>query len=98
MIVVLETDRLIMRAWREQDRLPFCHLNSNAEVMEYFPATLTAEQSNTMVDTIIQRFEQQEGWGLWASASCTCALPDSSIIALFPFLVFVTLMFYTIAA
>ncbi|MEK9498246.1 GNAT family N-acetyltransferase [Photorhabdus sp. P32] len=66
MIVMLETDRLIMRAWREEDRLPFCHLNSNAEVMEYFPATLTAEQSNTMVDTIIQRFEQQGGWGLWA--------------------------------
>ncbi|KGM27710.1 GNAT family N-acetyltransferase [Photorhabdus luminescens] len=66
MTVVLETDRLIMRAWREEDRLPFCHLNNNAEVMEYFPATLTAEQSNTMVDTIIQRFEQQRGWGLWA--------------------------------
>ncbi|RAX01421.1 MULTISPECIES: GNAT family N-acetyltransferase [unclassified Photorhabdus] len=66
MAVVLETDRLIMRAWREEDRLPFCYLNSNVEVMEYFPTTLTAEQSNTMVDRIIQRFEQQGGWGLWA--------------------------------
>ncbi|MCT8350606.1 MULTISPECIES: GNAT family N-acetyltransferase [Photorhabdus] len=44
MVVVLETDRLIMRSWREEDRLPFYHLNSNAEVMEYFPATFAFTQ------------------------------------------------------
>ncbi|WP_445375872.1 GNAT family N-acetyltransferase [Photorhabdus tasmaniensis] len=65
-MVTLETKRLIMRTWKEEDRGPFFHLNSNAEVMEYFPTTLTVEQSNTMVDKIIQRFEQQDGWGLWA--------------------------------
>ncbi|CAQ83347.1 MULTISPECIES: GNAT family N-acetyltransferase [Photorhabdus] len=65
-MVILETNRLIMRKWKEEDRVPFFLLNSHAEVMEYFPATLTVEQSNAMVDKIIQKFEQQGDWGLWA--------------------------------
>ena len=35
----LETDRLILRAWREADRDPFFALNSDPVVMEFLPAT-----------------------------------------------------------
>ncbi|WP_237386204.1 GNAT family N-acetyltransferase [Xenorhabdus sp. Sc-CR9] len=66
MIVELETERLFLRAWKEEDREPFFRLNSNPEVMEFFPDTLTKEQSNVFVDNIIRKFETQDGWGLWA--------------------------------
>ncbi|CEE92357.1 conserved hypothetical protein [Xenorhabdus nematophila str. Anatoliense] len=65
MAIELETERLWLRTWQEEDREPFFRLNSNPEVMAFFPDTLTKEQSNALVDIIIQRFETQDGWGLW---------------------------------
>ena len=35
----LETERLVLRAWREADRDPFFALNSDPVVMEYLPTT-----------------------------------------------------------
>ena len=35
----LETERLVLRAWREADRDPFFALNSDPAVMEFLPAT-----------------------------------------------------------
>ncbi len=66
MITELKTERLWLRAWKEEDREPFYRLNSNPEVMEFFPNTLTKEQSNTLIDNCIRKFEIQGGWGLWA--------------------------------
>ncbi|OTA14894.1 GCN5 family acetyltransferase [Xenorhabdus vietnamensis] len=66
MIVELETERLYLRAWKKEDREPFFRLNSDHEVMEFFPSTLTEEQSNTFIDNCIRKFETQGGWGLWA--------------------------------
>ncbi|PHM31080.1 GNAT family N-acetyltransferase [Xenorhabdus innexi] len=65
MITELETERLRLRAWKEEDREPFFRLNSNPEVMEFFPNTLTKEQSDTLIDNCIRKFEIQNGWGLW---------------------------------
>jgi RimJ/RimL family protein N-acetyltransferase len=44
------TERLSLREWRETDREPFAALNSDPEVMEHFPATLTREQSDALID------------------------------------------------
>ncbi|WP_340619445.1 GNAT family N-acetyltransferase [Xenorhabdus siamensis] len=66
MIIELETERLRLRAWKEEDREPFFRMNSNPEVMEFFPETLTREQSDMFVDSFIRKFEIQGGWGLWA--------------------------------
>jgi hypothetical protein len=38
--VTLETERLILRPWREEDRAPFAALNADPTVMEFFPKTL----------------------------------------------------------
>ncbi|CDL87319.1 GNAT family N-acetyltransferase [Xenorhabdus cabanillasii] len=65
MIIELETERLWLRAWKEEDREPFFRLNSNPEVMEFFPKTLTKEQSDMLFDNCIRKFEIQGGWGLW---------------------------------
>ncbi|MEV4546629.1 GNAT family N-acetyltransferase [Nonomuraea wenchangensis] len=61
----METERLIMRRWREEDREPFAAMNADPEVMEHFPAPLTREQSDAMVDRIERHFDER-GYGLWA--------------------------------
>ncbi|MEV4219793.1 GNAT family N-acetyltransferase [Nonomuraea sp. NPDC049725] len=61
----VETERLIMRRWREADREPFAALNADPEVMEHFPATLSRAESDAFADKIEQRFDEH-GYGLWA--------------------------------
>jgi RimJ/RimL family protein N-acetyltransferase len=41
----METERLLLRQWRDEDLVPFAALNADPEVMEFFPAPLTPEQS-----------------------------------------------------
>lgn len=64
-IFSLESDRLLLRAWRDEDLPAFAALNADPQVMRYFPAPLTSEQSDALADKIRQ-FLQQHGWGLWA--------------------------------
>ncbi|WP_243843051.1 GNAT family N-acetyltransferase [Mumia sp. ZJ430] len=63
--VVLTTARLILRGWTDDDRPAFAALNADPRVMEHFPSTLTREQSDAMVDRIMDRMAAQ-GYGLWA--------------------------------
>jgi len=64
-IVALETERLILRPWRECDRAPFAALNADAETMRFFPAPLTRAQSDAAVDAMSARMAEQ-GWGFFA--------------------------------
>jgi RimJ/RimL family protein N-acetyltransferase len=61
----LETPRLKLRRWCEADREPFAAINSDAEVMEHFPAVLTWRQSDELIEKIEAGFEAN-GFGLWA--------------------------------
>lgn len=65
-MTVLHTERLILRPWRASDCAPFADLNGDAEVMRYFPARMTKEQSDALGERIKAAFERQRGWGLWA--------------------------------
>lgn len=51
---MIETERLVLRPWRADDREPFAKLNADPQVMEHFPETLTREAS----DALIERMEQ----------------------------------------
>ena len=62
---VIETERLVLRRWREADREPFAELNGDPETLVYFPSTLTRAESDAFVDRIETRFEAH-GYGLWA--------------------------------
>jgi len=42
----LRTDRLLLRDWREADLTPFAEMNADPAVMEFFPSTLTREESD----------------------------------------------------
>ena len=61
----LATPRLRLREWRESDKSAiFLHINASASVMRYFPSPLTRAESDAMVDTLRDKFIQQNGWGL----------------------------------
>jgi ribosomal-protein-alanine N-acetyltransferase len=64
-VAELRTDRLLLRQWQESDLALFAELNADPEVMRYFPATLTREQSDTLVRDIAHEIDVH-GWGLWA--------------------------------
>jgi len=61
----MDTDRLIMRRWRESDREPFAAMNADPEVMEHFPSPLNRAESDALVDRIEWGFGER-GYGLWA--------------------------------
>jgi RimJ/RimL family protein N-acetyltransferase len=62
---IVNTDRLLLRRWREEDRAPFAELNGDPETLVFFPSTLTRAESDAFVDRIEARFEDH-GYGLWA--------------------------------
>jgi RimJ/RimL family protein N-acetyltransferase len=47
---MIETERLILRPWRDADREPFSRITADPRVMEFFPAVLTREESDALVD------------------------------------------------
>jgi ribosomal-protein-alanine N-acetyltransferase len=59
------TERLIMRAWREEDLEPFAALNADPVVMEFFPSVLTRQESDALVSRITAQLDTL-GYGLWA--------------------------------
>lgn len=61
----IQTERLLLRRWREEDREPFAAMNADPEVMQYMLSPMTREQSDGFVDRIEQFFEAR-GYGLWA--------------------------------
>ena len=64
-VTELQTERLLLREWRDSDREPFAALNADPEVMRFMPKQLSREESDAMVQRIQNHFEQN-GFGLWA--------------------------------
>jgi RimJ/RimL family protein N-acetyltransferase len=62
----LQTERLILRRWKESDREPFARINADPRVMEHFPACLTRAESDALMDRIEAHFEAH-GFGLFAA-------------------------------
>jgi RimJ/RimL family protein N-acetyltransferase len=63
---MIETARLLLREWRSSDREPFARLNADPRVMEYFPARLSREQSDSLVDRVEAHFAKH-GFGPFAA-------------------------------
>jgi len=63
--VHIETDRLILRDWRDDDAEPFASVNADARVMEFFPKALTRPESDAAMARI-RAFIQDHGYGLYA--------------------------------
>ena len=63
--VFIETDRLLLRAWKEEDLIPFVKLNADSRVMEHFPKLLTIAETEAMIKVINDRY-QKNGFCLFA--------------------------------
>ena len=61
---VPETERLLLRSWREADLDPFGALNADPRVMEYFPSPLTREMSDALAGRAQARLDEL-GYGLF---------------------------------
>jgi RimJ/RimL family protein N-acetyltransferase len=62
---MLTTARLLLRQWRNKDLPEFAALNADPRVMEYFPSSLTAAESDARAARIINQINEH-GFGLWA--------------------------------
>ncbi len=63
--IVIETDRLILRKWQEEDFLPFYNINSCPNVCEFLKGILSREESDALAGRIITQM-QQNSFGLYA--------------------------------
>ena len=63
--VTLRTPRLILRPWRDDDLAPHAAMNADPRVMEFFPSTLTREESDARVQRLRDHFDRH-GFGMWA--------------------------------
>ncbi len=61
----LETKRLILRQWKDEDYFEFTALNGDPSVMEFFPKILSRKESDKMADRIRSLIDDR-GWGFWA--------------------------------
>lgn len=61
----LETARVTLRAFREDDRSPFASLNADPDVMRHFPTLLSRLESDQLFDRIVEGWSR--GFGLWAA-------------------------------
>ena len=61
----METERLLLREWKENDFEIFAALNADPEVMEFFPRTLTREESDSLGRKLCAEVKTH-GWGPWA--------------------------------
>jgi RimJ/RimL family protein N-acetyltransferase len=61
----LQTSRLRLRAWRDEDLPLFAELNADREAMEHLLGPLTRSQSDALVGRITEHF-LREGFGFWA--------------------------------
>jgi len=61
----IDTERLRLRAWRDDDRPAFAELNADPRVMEHLHGLLSRQESDAFVDRIEAHFELH-GFGFWA--------------------------------
>jgi RimJ/RimL family protein N-acetyltransferase len=63
--VRIETKRLILRPLNREDLTVFATMNADAEVMRFFPAPLTAKESEELLEKLIHHFGVK-GFGIFA--------------------------------
>lgn len=62
----LETERLILREWKDSDLEPFAAMNADPKVMEYFPKLYNRDETAGMIERIMARYAES-GICLWAT-------------------------------
>lgn len=63
---VIETERLRIRPWKDEDLPPFAKMNADPRVRKFFPSMLSREESDASV-TRFQRQYETSGFGFLAT-------------------------------
>ena len=63
---IIETDRLILRTWNDNDLQPMLAINQDPKVMEYFPYLQDLEMTKNFIDKVNTHFENH-GYSLYAT-------------------------------
>lgn len=71
----LESERLYCREWRESDFEHYCLLNSNQDVMRFFPSVYTQEKTRESMNKMIANFEKSQ----YAYSPCFIKTTDQFI-------------------
>jgi RimJ/RimL family protein N-acetyltransferase len=58
-------ERISLRQWQDSDLDPYGEMNSDPEVMRYFPKLLDRAESTASL-TRLRNLIDKRGWGLWA--------------------------------
>jgi 3-dehydroquinate dehydratase/shikimate dehydrogenase len=61
----IETDRLILREWKEDDKPSFARINADPMIMEFFPRRLDEDDSNRLA-VRFQKHIEDRGYGFYA--------------------------------
>lgn len=61
----IETERLLLREWRDSDLEPLAALSADPDVMRHFPAPLSRDESAALIGRCRAHFAEH-GFGLWA--------------------------------
>jgi RimJ/RimL family protein N-acetyltransferase len=72
MTLILETERLILRTWKESDLDAMCEINQDPMVMEYFPAIQDRMTTQKFLEKVKAHYEEH-GYSLYA-----CERKDSA--------------------
>lgn len=62
---ILETERLILRTWKEEDAVDYFNINQDPKVIEFLRGPLTMEQVNDFIPAANSHGEKY-GYTLWA--------------------------------
>lgn len=62
---MIETQRLILRQWKESDVEPFITMGLDQDVMQFSPNLLTPQESHNLIQKISSLINEN-GWGFWA--------------------------------
>lgn len=62
---MLETKRLRLRQWKDEDYPAYARLNADPMVMRYFPKMLSVQESHEQADKL-RSLIAERGWGVWA--------------------------------
>jgi RimJ/RimL family protein N-acetyltransferase len=64
-VTEIETSRLLLRPWRNEDLAPYARICTDPEVMRYLSGAMTPKQSEEQVSKFVRHWKER-GFGLWA--------------------------------
>lgn len=66
MTTIIETERLILRTWNQEDARSYFQINQDPKVIEFLRGPLTMEQVNDFIPAV-NRHQEELGYTSWAA-------------------------------